>query len=715
MAVIQTIRDKYAKIAGGVIVLALVGFVLMDASSGGGGGLFSGNKDKVGEINGETIKVDEFEREVQQYENQLKMQNPNYTSDEQTSAQVRDQVWNQMVTDRLNNDIYEKLGITVSKQELEDMLVGPNPDPAIVREFTNPETGEFDAQTASANIQRARRDPQMKAQWEAFENDLIKRRHTAKLNAMISGSFYAPKFILEQNYNTQNEVADINYVSLPYSLIPDSDVKVTDEEINQYIKENKAKFKQKETIRSIDYVSFEVVPSAEDTALIVNELERIREEFAATTGDEDLRNYILQHAESPKIGYFTEDQLHPASVKEELWGANLNQVVGPYYDGNAMVLSKVVERRSYPDSAKVRHILVKTEDRRQAVRSEDEAKARLDSAIALLKSGVPFDTIVAQFTDDDGSKNTGGEYTFTLKDKPNISKEFADFTFEGTTGQNKTVQVSNDAYAGFHYIEILEQKDFKPVVKVASIDKSLFAGEETYTNVYSNATKFAAEAKNSEAFKKAAQENMLTISPAGNINKNSSLVGSLGASRELVKWTYKAKIGDVSDILTIGNKYIVATLKDISEAGLVKLNDENRGYFESMVMKNKKAKLLIEKNKSHTNLEAIATANTQQVNSADSISMNQGFIPGLGGEGKVAGYVFHKNFKENTLSPAIPGSNAVYFVTVRNRRTATPNQPLNIEMERKLAEAQFKASAANAVMNSLKEIYEVKDTRGEVY
>ncbi len=715
MAVIQTIRDKYAKVAGGVIVLALVGFVLMDASSGGGGGLFSGNKDKVGVINGETIKVDEYEREIQKFEQQRKMQNPNYSSDEQSSAQMRDQVWNQMVTERLNQDIYDKLGITVSKQELEDLLVGPNPDPAIVREFTNPETGQFDAQTASANIQRARRDPQMKAQWEAFENDLVQRRYSAKLNAMISGAFYAPKFILDQNNQAQNEVADISYVSLPYTLVPDSEAKVTDDEINQYIKENKVRFRQKEAVRNIEYVTFDVVPSAEDSNLVLEDLATIREEYAVLSDGEDLNLFITQHSETPRIGYFTEQQLGAIPVKDELWSASLNQVVGPYYDGSAMVLSKVVERKTFPDSAKVRHILVKTEDRRQVVRTEEEAKARLDSAIALLKSGVPFDTIVSQFTDDDGSKGTGGEYTFTLNDKPNISKEFADFTFEGSTGQNKTVQVSNDAYAGYHYIEILEQKNFKPAIKVASINKSLFASEATYTNVYSQATKFAADAKNAEAFNKAAQENMLTISPAGNINKNSSIVSGLGASRELVKWTYKAKVGDVSDIFSIGDKYVIAKLKDVAEAGVITINEDNRAYLESMVMKAKKAKILMEKNKSHTSLEAIATANTQEVGVADSITMNQGYIPGLGGEAKVSGYVFNKNFKENTLSPAIVGSNAVYFVSVRNRRTVSPDQPRNLEMERKLAESQFKASAANAVMNSLKELYEVKDTRGEVY
>src|SRR5690606_32026018 len=137
MAIIQTIRDKYAKVAGGVIVLSLVGFVLMDASSGGGGGLFSPNT-AVGSINGEEVEFDAFEKAVTDYETQYKQQSQIQTLDEAQSAGLRDQVWNQMVNEKILENVYNKLGIKVSKQELEDLLTGENPDPVVVQSFTRP-------------------------------------------------------------------------------------------------------------------------------------------------------------------------------------------------------------------------------------------------------------------------------------------------------------------------------------------------------------------------------------------------------------------------------------------------------------------------------------------------------------------------------------------------------------------------------------------------
>src|SRR5690554_1068036 len=121
------------------------------------------------------------------------------------------------------------------------------------------------------------------------------------------------------------------------------------------------------------------------------------------------------------------------------------------------MMSRVLNKSTLPDSSRVRHILVKTADAGNPTLSDSEAKARIDSAVALLKSGMSFEEAVQQFSDDAGSQATGGEYTFALVERPSISKEFADFAFEGRVGTNEIVQVSNNAYAGYHYIEILDQ------------------------------------------------------------------------------------------------------------------------------------------------------------------------------------------------------------------------------------------------------------------
>src|SRR5690606_27503688 len=203
-------------------------FILMDYGRGGGGA----RSTTIGEINGEEVDFTEYEARISQREQQMKQQNPNFSMDETTRAQMRDQIWDEMVSEALLNDISEKLGITVTQAELNDLLVGPNPDPQVRQAFTNPQTGEFNPQEVSAQIQmlRSTADPNQKAAWEAFQAELIKRRYAEKFNALVDNAIYFPSFMLDDQYAAQQEVAGVGYVKLPYTLIADENAKVTDDE-----------------------------------------------------------------------------------------------------------------------------------------------------------------------------------------------------------------------------------------------------------------------------------------------------------------------------------------------------------------------------------------------------------------------------------------------------------------------------------------------------
>src|SRR5690606_777872 len=155
----------------------------------------------------------------------------------------------------------------------------------------------------------------------------------------------------------------------------------------------------------------------------------------------------------PRTLMITYLRLHDA-LPISLMALSEGEIFGPYFENGAYKLTKVVEKKRLPDSVTVRHILVRTENAGQPVATDEAARARLDSAIALLKSGADFATVVNQYTDDEGSIPTNGEYTFMLSQRAQISKEFADFSFEGKKGQTTVVKVSNPAYAGLHYIEI---------------------------------------------------------------------------------------------------------------------------------------------------------------------------------------------------------------------------------------------------------------------
>ncbi len=706
MAIIQKIRDKYAKLAGGVIVLALVGFILMDYGKGG-----RTRSTTIGKIDGKKIDYTEYEARVQQRENEIKAQNPSANIDDNSQAQIRDQVWNQMVSEQLLSGINDKLGIVVSKAELNDLLTGPNPDPTVKQAFTNRETGVFNPQEAAAQIQQIKKDPNMKDNWAAFEADVVKRRYAAKFNALVAGAMYVPKFMVDEQATSRNTLANISYVKLPYSLIADDQVKVTDAEIKEYMEAHKAMFQIKEPSRSAEYVSFTVVPSHDDTARSLGDLEKIKADFATTT---DIETFVNKNSENPiPANFFTKTQLQGLPNVDELMNAAAGSVVGPFYDGNSFMLARIEERKTLPDSVKCRHILVKTSEGGKPVMSDSAAKARIDSVMAMAKAGVPFDTLVQRYSQDEGSKGTHGEYEFQLAQRASISKEFGDFIFEGTSGSGKVVKVDNPSYGGYHYIEILKQAAPAPVSKIAFVSKQLTADKNTYDAIYSQASQFASKASNGAAFDKEAKTLGLSPMPADGLNENSSVVNGLGSSREMVKWAYDAKVGDVSQIFTIGDRYIVAKLNGILPAGLAPINAQTRPQLEVFVKRVKKAKMLMDRTKGKGSLDAIALGENQQVAVADSVNFLQAMLPNAGQELKVVGYAFNKAFKENTISPAIAGQDGVFYLTVRSRATipAERNEPI----ERQMMEGNLKANAGAIVTNGLKETAEVKDMRGSFY
>jgi len=330
----------------------------------------------------------------------------------------------------------------------------------------------------------------------------------------------------------------------------------------------------------------------------------------------------------------------------------------------------------------------------------------------MVRGGVSFDSLAARYSDDAGSKDKGGEYEFMLAQKSSLAPEFGDYVFEqGHAGESKVVKTE----LGYHFIEILRQGQPEASTKIAFISKELNMSEASQSAVYTKATQFASQSGNGAAFDKTAKAKGYMATPSGGLNKNSYVVNGLGSSRELVKWAYDAKLGDVSPVFNVNDKYIVAKLSNIMDIGLAPINAQTRPILEGYVKKEKKAKLLMERTKGKGSLDAIAQAENQQVSIADSVNFLQGFVPGVGNEPKVAGYAFFKSFKQNTVSPAIAGQEAVYYINLQSRSDNQAGQPRNLPIERQMLEYNIKGAAANMVMTGLRENADVKDTRGEIY
>lgn len=718
MAIIQKIRDKYAKVAGGVIVLSLVGFVLMDATSGGrsSGGLF-GSGSTIAKVNGESIDFKEYEALVNAQEEQMRQQNR--PMDENSSAQTRDQVFSQMVMQRLSDELIEKLGLTVTDAELKEMLNAANPDPMVRQAFTNPQTGEYSAEMAAGAIAEYERtkDPVMKANWENFKRELAQNKAQNKLNAFINGSYYTPKFLLDEQYEIDNSTASFEYVSLPYTLIPDDKVKVTDEDINKYIASKKALYFQKEESRSAEFVTFTIAPSAADSARVRTELENLREGLATA---EDVEAYVKRNSATQfPVSYQTDDFLTQMQIEEMVKQTPSGNIVGPFQFGQDMAIAKVMNKASLPDTVKVRHILVMTKrmgpQGTETVRSEEEAQARIDSMLAKEKAGVPFDSLIAEYSDDNIAQNPSGEYELPLTQRSNFTKEFGDFAFSGAgAGASKVVKVESPGYSGLHYIQILNKGNNVNATQLAIIAKPIVADKNTYAELYAKASEFANKVTVApQNFEKEANAAGLFIQPTQGINKNSRIIPGLGASSELVNWAYDAKVNDVSPIFTVGgNRIVIARLTGIQPVGLLQPTGNTKLGLETVVRNQKKAQMLIDATKDKKSLADIAAQYQVEVATAESVNGSAPMIPGIGNEPKLLGYVFGKQAKENALSPAIPTMGGVYYVQVSNRNMVkAPAEGRNLEAERQNAEISAKGRMAQLVLESMRQNAEIKDYR----
>ncbi|MDB5247210.1 MAG: peptidyl-prolyl cis-trans isomerase [Segetibacter sp.] len=706
MSVIQKIRDKYAAVVIAVIALSLVGFILMDAFVGPGQGSGTSNTN-VGKVNGQKIERNDFEKRIN-------LQQAMYGAQAPQREQLISNVWEQTVDEIVMNQEYEKVGLQFSAKELNDVLFGANPPQWLSQQFTDPQTGQYDVNQAKqyfAQLKKQKDNPNMEMFNEAYIQPTISQTLRMKYMALLGNSSYVPKWFAEKTLADQNAVARFSYVTVPYSTISDSTVKVTDDDVKAYINKHRESFKQDEATRSVSYVAFSASPSTADSAKVLTQVQNLSAEFAAAPDPENFLTRV--GSEIPYFnGYTLGSKLQVPNADTIKMLAN-GQVFGPYNDGSNYALAKMIDRRSMPDSVKVRHILIKTGEKGQPTLPDSIAKARIDSIAAAAKSGADFNALVLQYSDDQGSKNTKGEYDFTSQQFANLSKEFAEVAFYGQTGDKQVVKVENQSYSGYHYIEVVEQKKIETAYKIAYLAKAIEASQETINNANNLASQFAANSRNNKQFEENAAKQNLQILPVAEIKQNDYQVPALGESRQFVRWVYENKGGDVSEPYEIGDKYVVAVITSVSDKGLMSVA-KARQTAEPLIMNEKKAQQIISsKFKGGNTIEQVAQSAGVSVLNADSVSFGQPFIQNIGNEPKIAGAAFNKSLQAKVSEP-IAGNTGV-FVVKGGSISALPNTNMNVEDLRKQLEMQQKQMGGYRSIEALKKAAEIKDNRFDFY
>ncbi|MCD6012103.1 MAG: peptidyl-prolyl cis-trans isomerase [Flavipsychrobacter sp.] len=718
MSVIQTIRNKYGKIAGGLIALALIGFIISDANNGSFGNFFRGNDNTVLKVNGDKVDPKEYQEHVKEYETLYSMFNKNNPLDDATRSQMNEQVIQMIIYEKLVNEQCDKLGIMVSAKEIEDMTYGENADP-IVRQFqfggqqifVNQQTGQFDPgaikQFEKAMADDPSQDPsggKLIEQWQTVKAYVKRMARVNKYNSMFAGAVYVPSFMAKKHVNEQNSQASIRYVKVPYSVIADNDVKVTDDEIKAYMQKHAAQYETEQETRTIEYISYDIVPAVADTARQVDMLQEIKGDFAAA---KDNKTFV--NSKSDETNAFNEAYMNKRTFMsryaDTIMSLPVGEVFGPYYESGTYRITKVIDRKTLPDSVNLKHILVFTKTQGQDVRGDSAAKSRLDSAIALIKGGAKFDSVAAIYSDDGGSKDKGGEYWFTLQQRPTISKEFGDFVFEGKTGEEKTVSVKNDNYSGYHYIVILDQKGTAPAVQLGTVAKILAPSDSTDKAIYATANEFAGKNTTAALFDEAVKKQNLDKRIGDNIKENSFSITGLGSAREIVRWAYKGNIGDISQVFQLGDqRYVVAKIAGTNPKGIPAITAANRPMLEMKVKDEKKAEAIIKKFGSAGSLDGIATASGQAVQQADTVTLGAAYVNGLGYEPKVVGYAFNAGFQPNAVSPGIKGQGGVYFITVLTRNIGNVDASLMnaiMPQQRMQLEGQLRNSITQSLQQNM--------------
>jgi peptidyl-prolyl cis-trans isomerase D len=535
-----------------------------------------------------------------------------------------------------------------------------------------------------------------------------------KYTSLIAASMYQPKWLTKEMTQEKNQFANISYVAVPYSVISDSSLKVTDNDIQNYLDNHKAKYQQ-EGGRIISYVSFSAAANAQDSARILQSLKELKPEFAA---DSNAKFFLGRNSSVVPFfdGYIPKSKLQVPN-KDSIIDLPNGGVFGPYEDGKNFVLAKKIDTKVMPDSIECRHILLGTVDpqTQQPIMDDSTAHRIADSIATAIKGGANFDSLEVKYSTDQAAKQQNGVMTFDLMtiESENFSKEFADFLLNDKGETKKVVKTQ----FGWHYIEILDKKNPEPAYKIAYMAKEIAPSDQTINAANTAAIKLSGMAKDEKSFDDYVAKNGLKkVTVPVVVKENDYQLGALQDARSIVKWAFDAKEGQVSDPFAIKDDYVVAIVDKKLKKGLPDVNTA-RPMVEGVVINMKKADEIKKKLNNPATLEAAAAPYHLQVltSGADStLTFDAKIINGIGNEPRVAGAAFNKEY-QTKVSPAFAGNTGVFVIkvnSVSSKPTVSPEIEkiqMNEELNKNIQ------SALGQSFQALKKMADIKDNRSRFF
>ena len=656
------------------------------------------SKYDVGKIGGKSVSYTEFQQAVDDYSRVSELLSGTSSTNEQQQKQIRDAVWQSFVDQNLFIKNAQAAGITVGKDELKDLVSGANISPVIASLFTDA-NGNFSMDNLTAFLQNVKdEDSNAMAIWDYLQNAVVTNQYYNKYNALFVNSNIENAIQVNRSIADNNTTADVDFVMVPFSFATDTTVVVSDKEIKDFYDNHKKFFDQKAS-RDIEYVVFQVVPSAADIAAGNEDFVKMYDEFAAT---DNVRAFLQRNSDTQwSDQWYKDGDLRTVNTE-------LDQFVTENTTGVSPIISKdetfyagrIMDARMLPETVTIRHMMFYP---------NEDGQHLADSLLGVLKAGGDFTALAQQHSLDRGSQADGEFGKIGEISQSTVSYLPTGFNaiFDAKVGQPFILQ-SNIAT---HIVEVTEASAPALYKQVALFQKEVISSKETFNKFYNDANRVATLAAGKLANYRAACDSIGVYSHSQNITESTDTYGSIGHAKEVTRWAFDNKPGKVSNIITVDNNYFfVVAVKDAHKEGLAPVADvaeQIRSELYARKYAEKQQAEVAEKIAGLTDLEAIAEKLGTSVNTQNDVafaamsarSLDPKFVGAIAAapEGQVVG--------------PVAGSIATYVFKVTGRETGS----FYTESDAKNANAQILNYNVQNIVPVMMQDAKVKDNRARFF
>lgn len=659
MSIINTLREKMGRLLVVVVGFSILAFVLTDLATNQN--LFGGGARIVGEIDGEDITQEEFATMVDNY-----MRSYGYPTGNQQAAQfAREQVWQGLISQTAFSNKLRQLGLEISTNERIDIVQGKNLSP-VMQSFFNQSIGTTDPTQIKGFLATLDQYPQ---EYQAYfinaEQQAMSNRQVEKFQNMLLKTQYVTLAEAQRQYRSQFGFVETDYVYVPFSSVPDDQIgQISDSNIRNYIAEHEDDFKVDES-KDVEYVSFEVVPSAQDSAMYRDQMAEIQAAFEDETNNDSI--YAISMTEQG-IGFTTYDpSALPISVANNLTTLKKGDIIGPELQNGIYTIHKISDIVPSENAfARASQIVFFLQGKTPSEQSTVRETAR--SVLRRINNGEAFEQLAREYSD--GQFSTSGGDLGWIKDTDSKVADIKDEIFGASrTGVIRRLIEKNNKI----YIVNVTQTPIKQRFKLAQVIVEMVPSYETSNEVYLQAAEFAANVSNAQEFRDYAANNGYAVFQGSKIDKNANSIGRLTEARQIVTWLYgDASIGDVSDF-DLDGEYVVAVYTNETEEGVQSIDDV-RAEVTTILKNEKKAEFIKSKLSSLSGTaSAIASAYgaEAQLFSKQNIRLEDMSIGTIGLAPEAVGAAYALQNPGDKTAPQVIDGNGVVLIELKSRSEAS--------------------------------------------